>query len=224
MNKEAADYGIRLREHWKRFVERFQITSDLRQNVLAELWRRYGEKHRRYHGIKHPVQLLDELEIARREMPEWFASRDQDIAIELAIWAHDSVYDPRKRDNEERSSERVLDYAHDLGISAIVGAEAALITLATKHLKRPIALSAQVVTDIDLSQLAAPWNEFVQNTLEIREEYSHLSDQEWRAGRKDFLEGMARWSSIYTTDYFFMKYEARAQENLRRSFCQTFAH
>ena len=225
MNTEAADYGKRFRDHWKRFLERFKITSDLQQNVFSDLWRRYGEKHRIYHGIKHPVLLLDELEIVRRDVPQWFTGRDQDLAIELAIWNNGVVYNTRRRDNKEKSSERVLDHAHDLGISAIVGAEAALVVLATKHLKKPVALSAQIVTDIDLSLLASPWETFVRNTLDIREEYRpNVSDNDWRTGRKDFLEGMAKWSSIYTTNYFFMKYEVRAQANILRSYRETFTN
>lgn len=226
MATETVSYEKRFRNHWERFTARFNITSDLRQNVYTDLHRRYGEKHRTYHGIRHPVLLLDELETAREEMPEWFQDFRQDMAIELALWDHDSYYKTRDGDgvNVERSAERTLEHAHDLGISSVVGGRAAQLVLATKHTKRPEELAAQVVTDIDLSLFAAPWETFVQDTYDIREEYSHVSDKDFRNGRKDFLDGMLQWSSIYTTDYFFMKFEARAQDNLRRSRRETFTH
>ncbi len=224
---EALSYEKRFRNHWERFIARFGITSNLRHAVYTDLRRRYGEKHRVYHGIKLPVLLLDELEIVRRDVPEWFQSREQDMAIELALCDHDSFYKTRDGDgvNVERSAERAIEHAHDLGISSIVGAMTGQLVLATKHFPRPEKLSAQIVTDIDLSPLGAPWNTFVQNTRDIREEYRpHVSDEDFRVGRREFLEGMARWPRIYTTNYFFMKYEAKAQNNLLRSFRETFTH
>lgn len=224
MATEAMSYEKRFRNHWERFLARFKITSNLRQNVYTDLHRRYGEKHRRYHGIKHPVLLLDELEIARREMPEWFQNVARDMAIELALWEHDVFYNTRAADNEEKSAERAIEHAHDLGISSVVGIRAGLLVLATKHLRRPEEIAEQIVTDIDLSPLAAPWETFAQDTRDIRQEYAHVSDDAFRAGRRDFLEGMLKWSSIYSTNYFFMKFEKRAQDNLRRSLRETFAH
>jgi predicted metal-dependent HD superfamily phosphohydrolase len=221
---EVASYEKRFRNHWNRFLARFKITSDLRQMVYTDLHRRYGEKHRVYHGIKHPVLLLDELEIARAEMPKWFRSREQDLSIELALWEQSTFYNTRNEGNKEKSAERAIEHAHDLAISPIVGARAAQLVLATKHLKRPDELAAQIVTDIDLSPLAAPWETFAENTREIRDEYTHVSDEDFRTRREDFLKSMAKWSGIYSTNYFFMKFEPKAQANLLRSYRETFTH
>ncbi len=220
---EAVNYEKRFRNHWKRFLERFKITSDLRQNVYTDLHRRYGERHRTYHGVKRQVLLLDELEVARTEMPEWFQSVGQDTAIELALWGIDLFYNSGIGDNKEESAERAIEHAHDLGISAITGAQAGQLILTTKHLQRPEKLPGRIVTDIDLSMLAAPWPDFVQSIRDLREE-SGGPEEDFRKRLKDILEGMARWDHIYSTQYFRDKYEERAQDNLLRSYRETFSH
>lgn len=219
---EVLSYEKRFRNHWERFLARFRVTSNLRHMVYTDLHRRYGEKHRTYHGIKLPVLLLDELEVARREMPEWFENVEQDMAIELALWDSYIIY-KMQLDDKEGGAERVIEHAHDLGISSIVGARASLLVLATKHTKPPEGLAAEIVTDIDLSLLAAPWEVYVQHIQEIREEYDE-PEEEFRARHEAFLRGMLQWSGIYSTDYFFMKYEHVAQENLKRSLRETFMH
>ena len=212
-----------LEMYWVCFLARFKISEDRGEPVFEEIRNHYAESHRSYHGLKHPVLLLDELQTARQRKPEWFIDSKQDAAIELAIWDHDSFYDVRAKDNEERSAERAFQHARDLGFSLQVGGRAKKLVLATKHIVPPEELAAQIVVDIDLSLLAAPWANFAQDSQNIRREYAHVSDRDFKNGQRDFLTSMLKRPRIYGTDYFHEKFETLARENLERSLREQFA-
>lgn len=208
----------RLRGHWDDFQRRFAIPADRGQPILDEILKQYGEPHRMYHGLVHPVFLFDELRITRQNRPSWFFDDDEvNVALELAIWDHDLFYDTTRDDNEERSAERAASHARYLGLSAQAGEQVKKLILATKHTEAPEGLTAQIVVDLDLSLLAMPWPTFARNTREIREEYAHVSDRDFIHGRRDFLEQMLKRPRIYSTDYFFERFESRARGNLKRS-------
>lgn len=58
----------------------------------------YSEPHRHYHNFHHIADSLAEFDRARHLARE-------PLAVELAIWFHDTVYDTRAGNNEEQSAE-----------------------------------------------------------------------------------------------------------------------
>lgn len=208
----------RLRGHWDDFQRRFAISADRGQPVLDEILKQYGEPHRMYHGLMHPVLLFDELRTAlQKGLGEFFGDYEENVALELAIWDHDLFYDTTRDDNEERSSERAFEHARDLGLSVRASEQAKKLVLATKHTEVPKEFVAQTIVDLDLSLLAMPWLTFARNTQEIRGEYAHISDRDFIRGRLNFLEQMLKRPRIYSTDYFFEEFETDAQSNMERS-------
>jgi predicted metal-dependent HD superfamily phosphohydrolase len=71
------------------------VQQDSKQ-LFIEIERRYSEPHRAYHNRLHIDECLQEFDRMRGE------ARNP-IALELAIWFHDVIYDPRATDNENKA-------------------------------------------------------------------------------------------------------------------------
>ena len=180
----------------------------------------YGGLGRHYHSIGHIVEGLDLLEVLRHDMPKWFADRADDAAIELAWWGHDLVYKAGAKDNEKQAAKLMGTFILDLGFRSDIGTRAKNYIRDTEHRCMARQLGGKIVADIDLAPLAYPWERFCADTADIRLEYAHMSDTQWREGRLGFLQKMLdteRRPSIYQTDYFSGRYEAAARLNLMRA-------
>src|SRR5690242_9270349 len=57
----------------------------------------YGAPQRHYHNQQHIAECLAEFDSARHLALE-------PAAVELALWFHDAVYNPKASDNEEQSA------------------------------------------------------------------------------------------------------------------------
>lgn len=92
-----------LEERFRAFWRRARAAGDPAAS-WAGLERRWSEPHRAYHALPHLAHCLDELDGARD-------LADDPLAVELALWCHDAVYDTRAQDNELRSAELAADLA-----------------------------------------------------------------------------------------------------------------
>lgn len=187
---------------------RFQALFDRpAATVFEDLARRYGEPQRRYHTLEHIADCLVRLDEAPAPPPR---------RIELALWWHDAIYDPRRDDNEAQSAGLALRQLEQLGVSAAESeAVAGLIRLTAGHkVEAADDVGARLVS-IDLSILGREPGEYDRYAAAIRQEYAHVPDPLYRAGRARvlarFLDG-----PIYPDPMFARAYEAQARENLAR--------
>ena len=176
--------------------------------TFEELVSRYAEPHRRYHTLEHIEQCL-------RGFDRFRGLAERPAEVELAIWFHDMVYDPRATDNEARSAE--LARARLLGHGASGPATDRVVAhiLATEKHRGDDRDSALVI-DLDLSILGAEWPAFVAFERAIRVEYKHVPTLLFEIGRKRVLRSFARRPTIYRFDEIRQELEASARENLRR--------
>lgn len=174
------------------------------------LVRAYCEKHRAYHNLRHIEDCLQQLG------PVTTLAGDAE-ACELALWLHDVVYDPRRADNEERSADWARQVCRQAGLPADREARVADLILATRHDATPTLNDAQLVVDIDLSILGRDPERFDAYERAVREEYRWVPDLLFRPGRRKILLGFLARPRIYSTEWFFRRYEAIARSNLARS-------
>ncbi|MEA3208249.1 MAG: hypothetical protein QOE70_1306 [Chthoniobacter sp.] len=197
------------RSDWRALCERLNALGDgatAGERVVA----RYREEHRAYHNLEH-------LEECRAELASSRALALEPDVLELALWFHDVVYDPRSGDNEEQSAELARAFCREMHLPSELGERTAALILVTKsHLPGGDA-DAQLLVDIDLGILGQPRDRFARYEAAIRQEYAWVPDAAFRAGRAAVLTKFLARERIYSTAHFRQRYEISARANLRWS-------
>jgi predicted metal-dependent HD superfamily phosphohydrolase len=201
----------KLRAHWRTHVTAIgAFDAGLANKAFDALCASYSEPQRHYHTLDHVVALFDTLEIYDEEIGD--PSR-----LAFAVWYHDAVYDPQAKDNEERSAERASKELKALGAHPLMIDRVSKLILATKN---HMAASGgdyddDVFLDADFAILGAPPEEYAAYLSGVREEYAHLSDEEWKKGRGAFLERIAEAPRIFRTGIFEGAYAKQARLNIK---------
>jgi predicted metal-dependent HD superfamily phosphohydrolase len=198
------------RDEWRSLCERFTRDERIAVEWFDKIARNYDEPHRRYHNQEHIAHCLAEFRSARQ-------LTENPAEVELALWLHDVIYDPRRGDNEEQSAEFARALCREARAGDLVERRVVDLILVTKHNATPVNADAQLVVDIDLAILGQPEERFWRYEREIREEYAFVPEEVFRAKRAEILEKFLERERIYATDFFFGKYEELARENLRKS-------
>jgi len=170
----------------------------------------YAEPQRHYHNLQHIEESLAIFDSARH-------LAHQPAAVEMAIWFHDAVYDPKASDNEERSAA--------LGVKCLSQATAPHTFIETVH--RLILVTkthdagsdtdACLLVDVDLSILGQPEPRFQEFEAQIRKEYAWVPTLIFAGKRSEILARFLQRDSIYHGSFFREKLEQQARRNLRAS-------
>ncbi|MFI6480369.1 metal-dependent phosphohydrolase [Nonomuraea sp. NPDC050663] len=178
------------------------------RSLRAELLARWSEPHRRYHTRDHLDQVLaalDELTAA------------DGVAVRLAAWFHDAVYDGRPGSDEERSAQLAQQRLPSCGVPAATVAEVArLVRLTVNHDPAEDDLNGQVLCDADLSILASDARRYAVYAGEIRQEYRHVPDELFRAGRAQVLGRLLSAPRLFRTERAHARWEGPARANMER--------
>ena len=164
-------------------------TSRTEWAAVVEGW---SEPHRRYHDLAHLAAVLGLV----GELTGPAADPD---AVRLAAWYHDVVYDPTAIDNEERSAGRARAGLRGLVDDGRLAEVERLVLLTAGHDPQPGDGNGEVLCDADLAVLAAPPQAYAGYASAIRDEYRHLSDEEFTAGRIAVLEHLLALPALYRT-------------------------
>jgi predicted metal-dependent HD superfamily phosphohydrolase len=182
--------------------------------IIDDLRRRYAEPQRAYHNWTHIEELLAQFNANGQALSHPFAFR-------LAILFHDAIYDPRASDNETRSAE-LFEATMKASASADDMACGRDLILAThKHSTSDVAsrfvADAELFLDMDLSILGAGEKRFDDYDTAIREEYSFVPIDTYRARRAEILKSFLARPRLYLTDDYHRRLDGRARANLQRA-------
>ncbi|MEA3291775.1 MAG: hypothetical protein U9Q71_05660 [Pseudomonadota bacterium] len=136
-------------------------------------------------------------------------------AVEMALWFHDIVYSPDTEFNELKSAELFERMASGNFAPEFVAAVRKLI-LATEHRQTPDCCDEPYIVDIDLSSFGLSWEEYMRDNRALREEMKPMPDAQYYAGKLKFLQSLLARERIYSTEFFFDRYESRARSNIKR--------
>jgi len=176
-----------------------------------KLTRAYAEPQRLYHNQQHIAECLAEFDGSRQ-------LAQQPAALELALWFHDAVYDPKAADNEEQSAAMARNCL-ETGPSRLAATVSDLV-MATKSHSTEAGPDAALMVDVDLSILGKGEQRFAEYESQIREEYRSVPGLIFNSKRAEILERFLARSRIYATDFFATKYEQQARRNLESSIRQ----
>jgi predicted metal-dependent HD superfamily phosphohydrolase len=178
--------------------------------LLRRLRQRYGEPHRHYHTWGHVLECLEaRRRITTSALPE----------VDLALLFHDAIYEPLAGDNESRSAELLVEEGRRAWIEEGILQGAKLLVGVTAHHKAmPVdSEEACIVLDADLSILGAEPSKFARYERAVREEFAHLEEDRYVAGRSALLRDFLERPSIYLTQRGRRLWESNARRNLERS-------
>jgi predicted metal-dependent HD superfamily phosphohydrolase len=173
-----------------------------------DLLSRWSESHRYYHTRDHLASVLSVVDGYADRVP------DPD-AVRLAAWFHDAVYDPMRLDNEEVSARLAESVLPDLTVAPERVSEVArLVRLTASHDPHPGDHHGELITDADLSILAADGAVYRAYTMAVRREYAHVPDAAFAAGRAAVLHNLLDLPSLFHTPALREHWEERARRNL----------
>jgi predicted metal-dependent HD superfamily phosphohydrolase len=166
----------------------------------------YTAPNRHYHNLQHIEDCLAALAAVKN-----ISATEREILTE-AIWWHDVVYDATRSDNEELSA-RLAEQHLRTDLAAEVGR---LIRLTKSHQVEAEDRLGAMLISIDLSILGAEPARYDAYAADIRREYAHVPDTDYRAGRAKVLSQFAARPFIFPDTDFAVKYDRQARENLAR--------
>jgi predicted metal-dependent HD superfamily phosphohydrolase len=185
------------------------LSEQKRSEIWGEILTRYSEPHRHYHTVQHLYECLREFETSKHLATD-------PLALELALWFHDAIYDPKRYDNEEASAAIARQKLKGVISEDAVAVVETLIS-ATKHNFIPREPDAQLIVDIDLAILGQPVLRFDEYEIQVRREYEFVPEKVFYEKRAEILEQFLARPQIYNTSFFRDCYAAAARENLARS-------
>jgi predicted metal-dependent HD superfamily phosphohydrolase len=176
----------------------------------ADLLTRWRAAERRYHDAEHLAEVLDGVDALAA-----FA-RDA-AAVRLAAWFHDAVYEGRPGDDEQRSADLAGEVLTALGVPADrIGRVRRLVLLTAGHDPAPGDDDGAVLSDADLAILASPPERYGRYVQAVREEYPHVPEDMFRAGRAMVLRALDAAPRLYRTAAARERWEDAARANLAR--------
>ena len=179
-------------------------TSRTEWAAVMDAW---SKPHRRYHDLAHLAAVLG-------VVGELDATATDPAAVRLAAWYHDVVYEPTQLDNERVSAERARAGLRGLVPDERLAEVERLVLLTAGHDPDPDDANGAVLCDADLAVLAGPPESYAAYASAVREEYGHLSDEEFTRGRIAVLESLLALPALYRTPEAARQWTTPARANL----------
>jgi predicted metal-dependent HD superfamily phosphohydrolase len=190
--------------------------NDVVESVGRDLLARWSEPTRRYHTSTHLVEMFGALE----EVEEARGINDRQCSVaRLAAWFHDAIYDPASSpgSNEADSATLARGALKELGFrDADINAIDRLIQLTARHDTDAAQPLDAAFHDADLWILSAKQERFDSYCDQVRREYAHVPDSDYRKGRAAILGPLMHRDRIYRTSHALHSWETPARINLGR--------
>jgi predicted metal-dependent HD superfamily phosphohydrolase len=189
----------KLAHRWFTLAEELQLEDPAGSKWWRMIRRHYSERQRYYHTLNH----LDDM---FRHFDEVSSSGDavvDPIVVQLSIFFHDIIYDPRRGDNEAQSAILFETFASEVQLAQDVQKTVSEYILRTaKHHKAEGETTGDLALflDIDLSVLGRDRAGYSKYAEEIRLEYQHVSTATFCQKRAQILATFLENKTIFFTE------------------------
>lgn len=188
------------------------------EEIFETLLWAYRKRGRHYHNPEHLADMFRHFDQHRERLknPELVAA---------AIFFHDVVYNPARRDNERKSAAYAAKTLPILGFSPEEVRVIFDFILATQKHELPGNAHPDLawLLDFDLAILGSDWETYREYTQKIRKEYRIYPDALYMPGRRKVLEHLLKRGNIFQTARFRESFEMPARINLEREIASLMA-
>ena len=200
-----------LRQQWQQMLQSRSIDPDKNDQLFANLIRAYNKRSRNYHNPEHLADMFRHFE------RHWPHLSNPDL-VAAAIFFHDVIYNPARRDNEVKSAEYAAKKLPILGFSPEETRIVCDYILATQKHELPENARPDLawLLDFDLAILGSDWKTYQEYTQKIRREYQVYPDILYKPGRRKAMEHFLRRATIFHTATFRELFEIQARSNIKR--------
>jgi predicted metal-dependent HD superfamily phosphohydrolase len=208
MNVSILHNGFTDSAHWDALWASWRLPAPAA--LHDALLDRYAEPHRAYHTRQHLEECLAWLDEVKTRV-----EHPHELAV--ALWFHDAIYWPRRKDNEAMSAAWLTQVAQRADIEPEAVRRMHSLVMATVHDAIPDEPDARLLVDIDLAILGAEPVRFDEYERQVRQEYRWVPALLYRAKRAEVLRRFLDRASIYSTPWMAGRLEAKARDNLSAS-------
>ena len=191
-------------QRWQTLFSPFCPAQKSQQHYFA-LFNAYAQGHRVYHNFQHIIACLEHFDQVREQLAD-------PLAVELALWFHDVIYQPTSGHNEENSADYAAVCLQELNVPEVVQNRVRELILLTRHPSVPRNNDEALLLDIDLAILGAPRSLYAAYESWIRKEYRFIPGFLFRPARRKLLKQLLA-EPVYHSAYFANR-EAVARDNL----------
>ncbi len=200
-----------LRTRWHDLTSHF-----FHPEKVAGIWEQLESQYaqppgRAYHNLDHISDCFTQFD-------QVIDQANNRLALELAIFFHDVVYNPQTKvpfENEEKSAELAEQVLSQAGMPMSEVGQVAQLILDTRHQHVAESADGRLLVDIDLSILGRESERFWRYEQQIRDEYSWVEENGYRSGRAKIMQGFLDRDQIYQTVWFYDRYEKQARQNVQ---------
>jgi len=181
----------------------------------AELLARWMEPSRKYHNVRHLVDLLERIDELQQETHSPHAMR-------LAAWYHGAIFDAeapaayarRGGEDEAASAEYAREHLAALGVpSEVVDEVADMVSALARHAANGRNADCGVLCDADLAILASDPQRYRAYADDIRAEYVHIPVRDYLETRRSILSKLISRERLYVSP-LAAPWEGRARQNV----------
>ncbi len=200
-----------MQSSWVRLVGPLGVSPAAAYPVFDQLVEAHQQPHRYYHTLEHLAEMF-------RVFGRLAPLCSNPAVVQLAIWFHDVVYDPTAHDNEVKSAAKAVIWLMPLGLSNEALVPVVELVFATAHLSATEPVTdpdTAALLDADLAILGASEARYQRYAVDIRKEYAHVTDADYRMGRIGVLNRFLTRPRIYHTTVMHDEGDAPARRNLQ---------